>query len=159
MILYQGSNVAVHKPRIILSDRALDFGSGFYLTTDYDQALKWAKLITKRRNVGVPTVSVYELSDEVIKNMKILRFDSADEMWLRFICDNRKKQEIENTYDMIIGPVANDNTMPTINLYLEGIYTEKEALKRLLPQKLKDQVVIKTDKAIKELINIEVKRV
>ena len=80
-------------------------------------------------------------------------------MWLRFICDNRKKQEIENTYDMIIGPVANDNTMPTINLYLEGIYTEKEALKRLLPQKLKDQVVIKTDKAIKELINIEVKRV
>ena len=56
-----------------------------------------------------------------------------------------------NDYDVVIGPVANDNTMPVINLYLSGDYDEDEALKRLLPQKLKDQVVFKTDKSLKYL--------
>ena len=41
--------------------------------------------------------------------------------------------------------------MPVINLYINGVYNEKEALKRLLPQKLKDQVVFKNTKALKYL--------
>ena len=32
MILYHGSNIAVEKPKILQSDRRLDFGTGFYLT-------------------------------------------------------------------------------------------------------------------------------
>ena len=41
--------------------------------------------------------------------------------------------------------------MPVINLYINGVYNEEEALKRLLPQKLKDQVVFKNDRALKYL--------
>ena len=40
MKLYHGSNVAVKQPKIIVSDRRLDFGTGFYLTTSYKQAEK-----------------------------------------------------------------------------------------------------------------------
>ena len=38
MILYHGSNIAVEKPKILQSDRRLDFGTGFYLTSSYEQA-------------------------------------------------------------------------------------------------------------------------
>ncbi len=38
MKLYHGSNVIVQNPRIIESDRNLDFGKGFYLITDLEQA-------------------------------------------------------------------------------------------------------------------------
>ena len=44
MILYHGSNIEVTKPQIIVSNRALDFGAGFYMTSSEDQAIRWAKL-------------------------------------------------------------------------------------------------------------------
>lgn len=34
MLLYHGSNLAVERPRLLARTRALDFGVGFYLTTD-----------------------------------------------------------------------------------------------------------------------------
>jgi len=40
MKLYHGSNVAVKNLEIIQINRKLDFGTGFYLTSDYEQAKK-----------------------------------------------------------------------------------------------------------------------
>ena len=40
MKLYHGSNIAVSKPEILVSDRKLDFGTGFYLTSSSEQARK-----------------------------------------------------------------------------------------------------------------------
>ena len=54
MILYHGSNVEVQNPRIITTNRGLDFGSGFYLTSDVEQATRWSILKTKRRGSGMP---------------------------------------------------------------------------------------------------------
>ena len=48
MLLYHGSNVEVSNPQIIESDRRLDFGKGFYLTSSYEQAKRWAELTVKR---------------------------------------------------------------------------------------------------------------
>ena len=149
MLLYHGSNVTVEKPNIIQSERTLDFGTGFYLTTDFEQAKRWAILTTSRKKEGIPTVNVFEIEDKV--NLKVLKFNGPDKEWLEFVTNNRKTKNYKNDYDLIIGPVANDNTMPVINLYVNGVYNEKEALKRLLPQKLKDQVVFKNTKALKYL--------
>ena len=88
--------------------------------------------------------------------MKVLRFNGPDKQWLKFVTTNRKNKNIQNDYDLIIGPVANDNTMPVINLYINGVYNEEEALKRLLPQKLKDQVVFTNDK-LKKYLNFKEK--
>ena len=41
MILYHGSNIGVTEPQIIVSNRALDFGAGFYTTSSEDQAIRW----------------------------------------------------------------------------------------------------------------------
>ena len=40
MILYHGSNVEVKKPIILNSRKFLDFGPGFYMTSDLDQATR-----------------------------------------------------------------------------------------------------------------------
>lgn len=69
---------------------------------------------------------------------------------------NRKNGIINNDIDIIIGPVANDNTMPVITLYLRGDYNSDEALRRLLPQKLKDQIVFKNEKSLSYLKFVEV---
>lgn len=151
MTLYHGSNVKVETPKIIKSDRALDFGTGFYLTTDIDQAKKWAKVIKERRKTRSAIVSVFELAEDDVSKLSVLRFNSANKEWLEFVANNRKNNVIEKEKDIIIGPVANDNTMPVITLYLRGDYDTDEAIKRLLTQKLTDQVVIKTDKALQYL--------
>lgn len=36
MILYHGSNVEIKEPKLIPSKRLLDFGAGFYFTTDFE---------------------------------------------------------------------------------------------------------------------------
>ena len=151
MKLYHGSNVEVKNPQVFESDRKLDFGTGFYVTTSFEQAERWAYLTAKRRGVGTPVVTVYEYDESKENELSILRFNAPDSAWLRFVTANRKNEIIKDDYDLIIGPVANDRTMPVISLYFSGIYSEEETIKRLLPQKLKDQVVFKTQKALGSL--------
>ena len=38
MIIYHGSTITVDKPEILPSQRMLDFGQGFYTTTNEEQA-------------------------------------------------------------------------------------------------------------------------
>ena len=42
MLLYHGSNLTVEKPRLIEQTRGLDFGAGFYLTTNETQAVRFS---------------------------------------------------------------------------------------------------------------------
>lgn len=155
MKLYHGSNVTVKEPQILASDRKLDFGTGFYVTSDFAQAERWAVLTTERRAQGKPIVSVFETDESVFSALNVLRFKNADADWLRFVSANRKGQPVANDFDVVIGAVANDKTMPVISLYFAGVYDEQEALKRLLPQKLKDQYAFKTEKALRVLRFVE----
>ena len=49
MILYHGSNVIVDKPMLIRQNRTLDFGSGFYTTTNRNRAVSFAAKVTEQR--------------------------------------------------------------------------------------------------------------
>lgn len=155
MNLYHGSNMAVEQPKVINSGRALDFGIGFYTTSSYEQAERWSRLKAKRIG-GNPTVTTYDFNPDVLNLLSVLEFDKADESWLTFVTSMRRGQFVDNSYDVIIGPVANDKTMPVITLYFAGAYSVQEAVKRLLPQKLHDQYVFKTDIALQYLSAIEV---
>ena len=42
MLLYHGSPQIVRKPRILVPNRTLDYGIGFYTTTSEQQAHDWA---------------------------------------------------------------------------------------------------------------------
>ena len=102
-------------------------------------------------NAGIPTITVYELDERLLDGLKIRRFNAADIDWLRYVSANRKDTIFVDDDDIVIGPVANDKTMPVITLYFSGIYDENETIKRLLPQKLKDQYAFKTESALRAL--------
>ncbi len=151
MILYHGSNIAVREPRILAANRELDFGKGFYLTSDVEQAIRWAKLTAKRRKSGKSFVTVYEIEEAAFEACKIRKFEQATEEWLLFVAANRTNTIGMDDTDIIIGPVANDRTFPTISLFIEGFLDVEQAIKQLLPQRLKDQYVFKTEKALQLL--------
>ena len=148
MILYHGSNVEVKEPMLLKVQRELDFGKGFYTTSDLEQAAKWAKRTAKRRGVDKAFVTVYEVDNADINNIRLLNFDSSNKDWLDFVVKNRKGENIADNWDVISGPVADDQTAQVIDLYLEGAYDEEEAIRRFLTQKLKDQYTFKTKEAI-----------
>lgn len=85
-----------------------------------------------------------------------MRFETPSVEWLRFVANNRNVDGFRDDADIVIGPVANDRTMPVIKLYFSGIYDEEETIKRLLPQKLTDQYAFKTEAALGALILNEV---
>ena len=76
MRLYHGSNVTVIKPRLMDSGRTLDFGSGFYLTSDIDQAVRWARAVTFRRAEGRPIVNQYTIDDDSFLSLDRLEFNA-----------------------------------------------------------------------------------
>lgn len=150
MILFHGSNVVVDKPRLFQADRRADFGTGFYVNSSLEQASRWARLVAKSRGKGIPCVSAFDYDETGAKSLTVLRFEGATVDWLKFVGANRRGEEVE-PYDIVIGPVANDRTMPTLRLYFSGDYTEEEAIKRLLPQKLQDQYAFRTYAALEML--------
>ena len=156
MLLYHGSNVAVEKPRLLNQTRGLDFGSGFYLTTSEEQASRFSDIIVRRRKEGEATVSVYELNlSDMESTLSIKRFESADSDWLGFVAENRLKTYSGPVYDIVIGAVANDIVMPTIQAYLGGFINEEATLITLKASNLVDQYCLKTEKALALLQFVE----
>lgn len=151
MLLYHGSNIVVREPKILKLQRFLDFGAGFYLTSDFGQAQKWAVRTTARRENGTPTVSVFEIGDNYAEVLKVLKFGKPDREWLRYITAHRTGNPPVDDYDMVVGPVANDQAIRTVNNYLKGYFPEDVAIQLLLPQKLKDQYLFRTEKALQLL--------
>ena len=156
MILYHGSNVEVKEPILLKVQRELDFGKGFYTTSDMEQAARWAWRTAKRRGESNAFVTVYEVNEDELKNIRLLSFDSPNVEWLNLVVKNRKGEYIAGNWDIISGPVADDQTAQVIDLYLEGAYDEEEAIRRFLTQRLKDQYAFKTNEALKLLIFKEV---
>lgn len=152
MILYHGSNVIVEKPKLIVQNRFLDFGYGFYTTTNKDQAINFAEKVIQRRKTGEKVVSVYEIDDnKAFTELDLLEFQDATEKWLDFVSANRSGQYSGKTYDLIYGPVANDDVYRTFTLYAEGLYTKRQTLEALKVKKLYNQLVLATEKALSHL--------
>ena len=157
MIIYHGSNVTVEEPRILTPNRYLDFGAGFYTTTNYDQALNFAGKVTMRKKCGRSTVNIYELDESIFENVNVLNFESADEAWLDFVSDNRSGIDRTAGYDLICGPVADDDVYQTFILYSTGVYTKEQTIEALKIKKLYNQYVFTTDRALSHLTFKEVK--
>ncbi|MBR5144735.1 MAG: DUF3990 domain-containing protein [Clostridia bacterium] len=157
MIIYHGSNVTVEEPRILTPNRYLDFGAGFYTTTNYDQALNFSGKVTMRKKCGRSTVNIYELDESIFEKVNVLNFESADEAWLDFVSDNRSGIDRTAGYDLICGPVADDDVYQTFILYSTGVYTKEQTIEALKIKKLYNQYVFTTDRALSYLTFKEVK--
>lgn len=149
MILYHGSNVTVTKPRLIKQNRFLDFGFGFYTTTNKKQAIAFADKVCKRRKAGQPIVSVYTLDEQMaFTKCSLLQFNTPNEAWLDFVSENRSGNYTGPVYDFIFGPVANDDVYTTFTLYNAGIFSKEQTLAELKIKKLYNQLVLTSEKAL-----------
>lgn len=77
-------------PRLVPQNRTLDFGPGFYTTTNKEQAISFAGKVSTRRGDGT-CVSIFEAPDmEYLESkLRVLKFSGADGSWLDFVFENR----------------------------------------------------------------------
>ena len=149
MILYHGSNLIVSEPKLIQQNRFLDFGFGFYTTTNKAQAISFADKVTKRRKNGQKEVSIYEINENIaFSECSVLRFDEPGEHgWILYQITDYEGE----AYDFIFGPVANDDVYRTFTLYAAGVLTKEQTLEQLKIKKLYNQLVLTTEKALSHL--------
>lgn len=148
MILYHGSNLVVESPQIIAPNRFLDFGCGFYTTSNLNQAKNFADKVVARKKEGTSIVSVYDFDERGLQELRTLSFDSANEEWLDFVSKNRNGAAIPEKYDLIYGPVADDDIFRTFALYSSGVLTKEQTLEALKIKNLFNQYVFSTEKAL-----------
>jgi len=147
--VYHGSDTLVKEPKIIQPVRALDFGIGFYTTTNINQAKSFSAKVKERNNSEHEYISVYKLDINLLKRKNCLYFDKPDKKWLDFVSENRNGVYNGSLYDIIYGPVANDTIFKTFIAYQNGILSEKETLKRLKVRNLYNQLVFTNEDALK----------
>jgi len=153
MILYHGSDQIIKTPELRSSTRTLDFGAGFYTTTNKEQAVNFAvKVYTRSIREGTAPrgkfISVYETDYEKMKQeIDILHFKSADETWLDFVMANRRNIYNGKKYDIIYGPVANDTIYRTLIAYENGILSAEDTIARLKVRQLFDQMTFASERS------------
>ena len=150
MIIYHGSTVPVEAPDILRSERHLDFGEGFYTTSNREQAVSWANIVALRQEIETQFISIYEFDlEKAEKELTIIRFDEPDVEWLNFVCMNRSGRIHPTLYDMVFGAVANDRVYTVVQFYENGVYDEDEAIRRLKVDGLYNQILFHTEKSLK----------
>ena len=147
MTLYHGTDFDFSEIDLNHSLAKRDFGRGFYTTTISAQAESWAKTKQNRRLSEHAYVYVYDAA--IPDDFEIMHYDGVCIEWLEMVKKNRVDGGLRHPYDIVIGPVANDNTMLTVTRYVQGIYTAQEALERLRYSELNNQVSFHTERAIK----------
>ena len=168
--LYHGSYMVVKKPLLSKCVPGKDFGLGFYLTTDINQAKRFVRSsIGKAKKNGIELeevlkgyVSSYHCLDK--DSLKIYEFETANSEWLHCVVAHRKSDLLSSeinkwkSYDVIIGKIANDTTNQVITAYINGLYGEvgsdeadTTAIRLLKPEKLSNQLCFRTENAINSL--------
>ena len=134
MKLYHGSNVAIDVIDLSKSRPGKDFGKGFYLSADKQQAIEMAESKVAFLG-GEPTVTEFEVDDSILTSglLKIKSFDSYTEEWAKFVYDNRENfSDIPiHDYDSIYGPIANDKVGTQIRSFKNGSIDLDELMRRI----------------------------
>lgn len=162
MLLYHASTQVVDHPRIINRSPLLDFGTGFYTTSNANQAEDFARKAFVRRGMqGAPTLNSYEFDeDRARKQLAVLEFVQPDREWLDFVVHNRKYgRDSKLVCDVVIGPVANDDVFATVALYEQGQITAAAALEMLKIKKLFTQTLFCNETSLEFLSFVSAREV
>lgn len=155
MKLYHSSFVAVETPDILHSRNFLDFGKGFYLTSIYEQAVRYAQRFIRRNRDA--WLSIYEFECN-LSEWKGRQFDAYDREWLQFVAKCRAGND-DSGFDIVIGGIANDKVIQTLDRYFEGELSEDETLGLLKYEKPNIQYCIRSQDMLDQCLkHIESKR-
>ena len=156
--LYHGSTLNIEHIDLTKSRPNKDFGQGFYLSADYQQAWRMGEF--KALTEGGTAVMNTYLFDESLMNfgdLKVLTFDGYTREWAEFIFLNRNNKTTEpaHDYDIVYGPIANDRVGLQISKYDAGVITLEQLLENLKYMKgITFQYYFGTERAISKLQKI-----
>ena len=168
MILYHGTNCSIDKIDLQQCKPYKDFGRGFYLTTLRDQAEKMAVRVSHIYG-GLPIVNVFEYEEDV-GTLKIKKFSGPTEEWAMFVIHNRNAKYVKNNtadhnfdnrYDIVVGPVADDDLALLFRQFSTGMITVDVLIREMKYKKLTDQISFHTEKAtalLRKVDEFDVKR-
>ena len=151
MKVYHGSLECVDTPEIREPNRTLDYGSGFYTTTSYEQAEEWVRRKMKGNLAAKGFVNEYELDIDKLQSVKCLLFESPTDEWIDFVMNNRLNKDFVHDYDIVYGPVANDRVYTCFALYEGGLMSKQNLLAELKTYELVDQYLFHTEQALQLL--------
>ena len=110
MILYHGSNTDIAEIDLSVSKVGKDFGCGFYLSADKEQALELAARKTEQLGVGTPMLNSYEFDENSLhgRGLSVLEFQEYSREWAEFVLMNRRNRTRvpSHSYDIVIGPIV-----------------------------------------------------
>jgi len=149
VILYHGSNCEIAQIDLSKCKPYKDFGQSFYLTTLLSQAQEMANKVAARFG-GKPVVNAFDFNLDSANTLLIKEFVSPDREWAEFVMANRSRsaEHPADTYDLIIGPVANDDIATLFRTYAMNIITIDDLVRGLEYRKLNNQYAFRTEKAI-----------
>ncbi|MDO4511145.1 MAG: DUF3990 domain-containing protein [Bacteroidales bacterium] len=113
MILYHGSNTGIEAIDLGRCSRYKDFGRAFYLSADMQQAKEMGEFRVRISREGETTVTSYEFNEQLLSEestLKVKIFPHYCLEWAEFVWNNRdENQDFHHPYDIVYGPIANDN--------------------------------------------------
>ena len=159
MTLYHGSNIEIDKIDLKKCRPYKDFGSGFYTTPLREQALAMAKRTVRIYKKGIPVITEFFFDDAVLKDdgFNIKKFKEPNIEWALFVINNRNHKytnfaspdcNLDNKYDIVTGPVANDDITALINIYLAGILSDENLVNELTFRDLSGQLSFHSEKSV-----------
>lgn len=158
IVLFHGARDEIKAITSYGSRDNCDFGKGFYLGETYYQASSFV--------YDLNSSSVYSFSLD-LKGLKILKFE-CDIEWMLAVCyyrgminDYQDSRIIKNilkkieNMDVIVAPIADNKMFNIMREFGEGNITTLEAIHSLASSGLGNQYVLKSEKAISKLTEIE----
>ena len=111
MRLYHGTTSDFGEIDLTKSKSSKDFGRGFYLSAELEQAKDFAQTRALLLG-GSPVIASYEFDEKLLTSneLKVKTFEDYTEEWANFILANRNNtlNTPIHDYDIVIGPIAND---------------------------------------------------
>lgn len=156
MMLYHGSNTQIDKIDFQKCRPYKDFGRGFYLTEIKEQAVLMARR-TASIYGGEPVVTSFDFNEtEATADpaLSIKRFEVPNEEWALFVMANRSREREHpiHTYDIVIGPVADDTIATLFRNFDDGIIDLPTLVSGLRFKKVSSQYFFHSANAIKYLV-------
>lgn len=133
MILYHGSNVFIDNIDLTKSKPYKDFGMGFYLSDNFEQAHVMAQFKSMAFG-GAPVVNSFYFDESLLHDgtLRFLHFDGYSAEWADFIFKNRNEAiNFQHDYDVVYGPIANDRIGLQIQKLEDGSISFEEFLNRI----------------------------
>lgn len=155
MKLFHGSNTTILSVDLTKGKPFKYFGQGFYAIHIEEQAVLWSQRIAGRFG-GIATVNIFEFDMEAAKadGLKIKIFEKPSEEWALFVMHNRKTIEPCHDYDIVIGPVADDNMATLFNLYEMNLTSLAAMVEGLKYKKLNSQYFFHSQRSHKYLARL-----